>query len=125
MSDLAQMHGVPWPFVILVLAGVLPNEVWRVAAALLARRVDEGSDVFVLVRMVSTALVAAMVAKLLVHPPPALSDIPFWGRAGAPALAVAVFLASGRSMLFAVLAGVLWTIAASVFFETSLLRALG
>lgn len=120
MSELVGTHGPFWPLLILMLVGVLPNEVWRIAAALLARRVNEGSDVFVLVRMVSTALVAAVVAKLLVQPPPALSDIPFWGRAGILALASGVFFATGRSMLWAVLGGVCVTVAASLYFGAPL-----
>lgn len=116
MSALAQTLGPHWPLIVLLLVGVLPNEVWRVVAALLARRVDEGSQVFVLVRLVSTALIAAVVAKLMVQPPPALSVIPAWGRAGALVLTVAVFFLAGRSMVWAILCGVAGIIAAAAFF---------
>lgn len=113
---LEQALGPHWPLIVLLLVGVLPNEVWRIAAAVLARRVDEGSQVFVMVRLVSTALIAAVVAKLLVQPPPALSLIPAWGRVGAMALAVAVYFLAGRSMVWAVLCGVAGFIAAAAFF---------
>lgn len=109
MNDLAQIFGPHWPLLMLMLVGVLPNEIWRVAAAVLARRVNESSEVFVLVRLISTALVAAVVAKLLIQPPPALSVISLWGRIGTLALAVAVYFVAGRSMVRAILVGVVLT----------------
>lgn len=124
MNDLEHVFGPWWPFVVLMLVGVLPNEIWRMAAALLARRVNERSEFFVLVRMVSTALVAAVVAKLLVQPPPALAAIPLWGRAGAVAIAITVFLLTGRSMLWAVLGGVGVTVLAAFFFSDPLSHTL-
>lgn len=117
MTDLAQIFGPHWPILALLLLGVVPNEIWRVAAALLVRRIDEHSEIFVLVRLISTALIAAVVAKLLVQPPPALAVIPVWGRAGALGLAVVVFFVAGRSMLWAICCGVVLTIVAAAGFS--------
>lgn len=117
MTELAQTFGPYWPLLVLMVAGVLPNEIWRLAAALLAQRINEKSEVFVLIRLVSAALVAAVVAKLLVQPPPALSAIPVFVRLGTLALAVAIFFVAGRSMVWGMLAGVLLTIIAAIYFE--------
>jgi len=113
MSGFAESIGPYWPFVLLVLVGFLPSEIWRVAAAVLARWVNEGSEVFVLVRLIATALVAAVVAKLLVQPPPALSEVPLLGRAGAVVVAVAVYFLIRRSLLQGILAGVACIVAAA------------
>ncbi|SDX29535.1 AzlD domain-containing protein [Roseicitreum antarcticum] len=117
MTELVQVFGPNWPFLALLLLGFVPNEIWRVAAALLVRRIDEHSKFFVLVRLISTSLVAAVVAKLLLQPPPALALIPVWGRAGALGLAVLVFFIAGRSMLWAICSGVVVTIVAAAGFS--------
>jgi hypothetical protein len=106
MSGVEAWAGAYWPYVLLVLLGFLPSEVWRVGAAVLARWVDEDSEVFTFTRLVATALVAAVVAKLLVQPPPALAAVPEWGRAGALALAAGVYFAAGRRLILAVATGI-------------------
>jgi hypothetical protein len=105
LSGLVEGFGAYWPFVVLLLVGFLPSEAWRLGAALLSRFVREESEVFVLCRLVASALVAAVVAKLLLEPPPALAAAPLWGRLGAVGLAVAIYYAAGRSMIRGIAAG--------------------
>lgn len=107
------------PVVLLLLVGVLPSEIWRVAAALLAHRVDEQSDVFVLARLVSAGLVAALVARLLVQPPPALSVLPLWVRLGVLPLAVGVYYATGRSLVRGVLVGAAAVVVGTAYYSAS------
>jgi hypothetical protein len=106
MSGFEAWAGTYWPYLLLVLIGFLPSEVWRAAAAVLARWVDQDSELFTFTRLVATALVAAVVAKLLVQPPPALAAAPLWGRAGAVALAAAIFFGTGQRLMPAIAAGV-------------------
>ncbi len=58
---------------VLLFAGFLPNEVWRMLGLWFGGGVDEGSELLVWVRAVATAILAGVIAQILVYPP---------GRAG-------------------------------------------
>jgi branched-subunit amino acid transport protein len=90
---------------ILVAAGFLPNEVWRVLGLWFGGGVDEGSEVLVWVRAVATAILAGVIAQILMQPPGALASVPDWLRYGAVAAGVIVFFATKRSIFAGVLCG--------------------
>ena len=90
---------------ILVIAGFLPNEAWRMAGLWFGSGVDEGSEVLVWVRAVATAILAGVIAQILVQPPGALASVPDWLRYGAVAAGVVMFLATKRSIFAGVLCG--------------------
>src|SRR5438093_13308629 len=89
---------------ILVIAGFVPNEAWRLAGLWLGSGVDEGSEVLVWVRAVATAILAGVIAQILILPPGALASVPDWLRYGAVAAGFLVFLMTRRSIF----AGVVW-----------------
>jgi hypothetical protein len=60
----------------LVLAGFLPNEIWRSLGLWLGSGVDEGSEFLVWVRSVATAILAGVIAQILMSPPGALASVP-------------------------------------------------
>ena len=93
------------PYVLLVVFGFLPSEVWRFVAVFLVQSLDEKSEILIWVRAVATALLAGIVAKILLHPSGALQIVPLFGRAGALGLAIAVFFSTKRAVIPAVLAG--------------------
>ena len=103
MSGLFSAGGLE-PWLILVLVGVLPSEIWRMLAVVLSRRLDEGSEWLVWVRSVATCLLAGVVARLLLAPSGALAAIPVEGRLAAVALGVAGYAVT-RSVLVAMVAG--------------------
>ena len=106
MSDwLANFLGDPHALLILVIAGYLPNEVWRMLGLWLGGGVDEGSEILVWVRAVATAILAGVIAQLLVHPPGALASVPDWLRYGAVAAGFAVFMVTRRSIFAGVVSG--------------------
>lgn len=88
---------------IVIFIGFLPNEVWRVLGVLFGRRIDENSVWMQWVTAVATALLAAVVARLLLVPSGALVAVPLWLRAGAVASGIAGFLVVRRSVLAGVL----------------------
>src|SRR3954454_6853147 len=90
---------------VLVLAGFLPNEVWRMLGLWLGGGVDEGSELLVWVRAVATAILAGVIAQILVFPPGALSSVPAPLRYGAVAAGFAVFVATRRSIFAGVVCG--------------------
>lgn len=88
---------------IVIFVGFLPNEVWRVLGVLFGRRIDEEGLWMQWVRAVATALLAAVVARLLLVPSGALVALPLWLRVGGVASGIAGFLLVRRSVLAGVL----------------------
>jgi hypothetical protein len=93
------------PYLVLVLVGYLPNEIWRVFGLILARGLNEDSQVVVWSRAVATAILAGVIAKLIVFSSGALADIPLGVRVGATVCGFLAFLAIRRSAFAGVLAG--------------------
>jgi hypothetical protein len=94
-----------WPYLALLLVGFLPNELWRVLGLVLARGLDEESELVVLSRAIATAIIAGVVARLIVLPSGALTTIPLPVRLAAAALGFIAFLLARRSVFAGVAAG--------------------
>jgi hypothetical protein len=94
-----------WPYLLLILVGFLPNEVWRVLGLVVSRGLSEDSELVLLSRAVATALVAGVAAKLIVFATGALAFVPFEIRLGAVAGGFAAFLIVKRSVFVGVLVG--------------------
>ena len=97
--------------VVLLLAGFLPNEVWRMLGLWLGGGVDEESELLVWVRAVATAILAGVIAQILVVPPGALATIPSELRYGAVAVGLVVFMLTKRSIFLGVATGELVMVA--------------
>lgn len=93
------------PYLALLLLGVLPSEMWRWIGLLVGRGLDEESEIILWVRAVATALVAAVVARIVLIPPGALAAVPLWVRLVALAGGVAAFYGIRRSAFAGVLVG--------------------
>ena len=90
---------------VLIVAGFLPNEVWRMVGLWFGGGVDEGSEVLVWVRAVATAILAGVIAQILVQPPGALASVPDALRYGAVVAGFAVFALTKRSIFAGVAFG--------------------
>lgn len=86
-------------YALLLAAGFLPNEIWRVLGLWASRGIDEGSELMVWVRSVATAILAGVIAQVVLAPPGALALAPLGLRIGAVAAGVAAFFAARRSTL--------------------------
>jgi Branched-chain amino acid transport protein (AzlD) len=93
------------PYLALVLVGFLPNEIWRLLGVVVARGLDEGSELLVWVRAVATAVLAGIVAQLILIPPGALASVALGVRVAAVVIGFAAFLAVRRSIFVGVVAG--------------------
>src|SRR5665213_762997 len=95
----------------LMLAGFLPNEIWRQLGLWLGGGIDEGSELLVWVRAVATAILAGVIAQILLQPPGALASVPGWLRYAAVAAGFAAFAVTRRSTLAGVVCGELLMLA--------------
>jgi Branched-chain amino acid transport protein (AzlD) len=93
------------PYLLLVLLGYLPNEVWRALGLVLARGLNEDSEVVIWSRAVATAILAGVIAKLIVFSPGALAAIPLPVRVGAAVCGFIAFLLVKRSVFVGVVVG--------------------
>jgi hypothetical protein len=94
-----------WPDLLVILAGFLPTEVWRSLAVVFARGLDEDSEALIFVRGVATALLAAVVARLVLLPPGELLAVPVTIRIGAVVGGFLVYLLARKSVLAGILSG--------------------
>lgn len=88
---------------ILFAISLLAHEPWRWVGLFLGRNLDMDSEVFGWVRAVSTALVAALVMRLVLFPAGALEGVPLAVRVGAMAAGLGVFVFGGRNIAVGVL----------------------
>lgn len=112
----AFIDGALWPYLLVVLAGFLPTEVWRSLAVVLARNLDEESEWLIYVRAVATAIVAAVVARLVLIPAGDLVSVPLGVRLSAVAVGLGFFFFVRRTLLLAVIAGEAVLIAGAWYF---------
>jgi len=90
---------------ILFVAGVIPNQIWRMLGLWFGGGIDESSELLVWVRAVATAILAGIIAQIVVQPPGALASVPEWLRYGAVAAGFAVFMLSRKSIFAGVIVG--------------------
>jgi hypothetical protein len=94
-----------WPFLVLITVGFLPNEIWRALGLVLARGLNEDSEIVMWSRAVATATLAGVIAKLLLFSNGSLASIPLSVRLTATAIGFVVFLLVRRSVFAGVAAG--------------------
>ena len=94
-----------WPYLVLLLVGFLPNEIWRLLGLVLARGIDEESEIVVWSRAVATAILAGVIAKLIFFSTGALATIPLPARVAAAFFGFLAYLVVRRSVFAGVLVG--------------------
>jgi hypothetical protein len=94
-----------WPYLVVVIIGFLPTEVWRVLGVLLSQGLDERSEILVWVRAVATTLLAGVVAKLLFIPSGALAAMPLSGRIASLVAGIVSYFVFRRSVIAGVVIG--------------------
>ena len=95
-----------WPYVFILLAGWVATDFWRFLGVYIGGRIAEDSSAMVLVRTIATALVAAVIAKLILYPTGTLEASPLWLRIGAVAAGAAAFFVSGRRQVLAIVVAI-------------------
>lgn len=103
-----------WPYIFIAVAGWLATDLWRWAGVLVGNRIDENSEVLNWVRSVATALVAAVIAKLIFFPTGTLEGSPLWLRVGAVVFGALCFFLGGRYRQIAGIAAAIAFLAAGL-----------
>jgi hypothetical protein len=106
-----------WPYLLVIFTGFLPTEVWRSLAVVFARGLDEDSEILIFVRAVATALLAAVVARLVLIPPGELIVVPLAIRIGAVVGGLLVYLAARRSVFLGIASGEAVIIASAWYYS--------
>jgi len=103
-------------YLVLLLVGFLPNEVWRVLGIVIGRGLDEKSEFVIWVRAVAVAVLAAVIAKLILVPPGALAGVPLAVRLGAIGCGLLAFVLVRRSVFAGLVVGETTLIAGGLLF---------
>jgi hypothetical protein len=104
------------PYLALLLIGFLPSEAWRWLGIVIGRGLSEESEIILWVRAVATALVAAVVARIVLFPPGALAAVPVEVRVVALGCGFLAFLVIRRSAFAGVIVGEAVLIAGAAIF---------
>ena len=91
--------------VVLLLAGVIPNQIWRMLGLWFGGGIDEGSELLVWVRAVATAILAGVIAQLIATSSGALATVPLAVRIASVAAGFLAFVTIRRSVLAGVAVG--------------------
>ena len=94
-----------WPYLVLILVGFLPSDLWRMLGIVVARGLDEESELLIWVRAVATAVLAGVIAKIVFFPPGTLAGVPLSARLAAIVLGFIAFLLARRSVFAGVATG--------------------
>jgi len=108
---------VLYAYLLVILAGFLPTDVFRFAAVLFSRRIDEDSEVLILVRAVATALLAGVIARLVLFPTGDLASVPLWIRLSTIAVGVAGYFLFRKSVLAGVIVAEIVIVGGAIYFR--------
>ena len=94
-----------WAYLWLFLAGFCATQPWRYLGVILSVNIETGSEVLVWVRLVSTALVAGLVARMLLLPAGALASVPVGIRLGSFLFGCCIYFLARKSLAAGVFSG--------------------
>ncbi|WP_417435934.1 AzlD domain-containing protein [Hoeflea sp.] len=95
-----------WPYVFIAVAGWLATDIWRWLGVLVGNRLKQDSAALTWVRAVATALLAAVISKLILYPSGELRAVPVELRLIAVSAGFAAFLFFGKRIWIAIVVAV-------------------
>ncbi|HEY7297170.1 MAG TPA: AzlD domain-containing protein [Xanthobacteraceae bacterium] len=112
MSMSAQLS----PVLVLILAGFVPSDLWRLLGVVVGHGLDEKSDLVTWVRAVAIAILGGVIANLAFAPPGSLAQLQLPVRLSAIAIGFLAFILAKRSVFIGVLSGELALVAGGFWF---------
>lgn len=95
-----------WPYAFIAIAGWLATDIWRWIGVLVGNRLKQDSAALTWVRSVATALLAAVIAKLILYPTGELNNVPVALRLLAVSVGFAAFLIGGKRIWIGIVVAV-------------------
>ncbi len=95
----SELFGAWWPYIFIAVAGWLATDVWRWLGVLIGNRLLDDSLALIWVRAVATALVAAVIARLILFPTGALETTPMALRVVATMVGFGAFIVSRQRVV--------------------------
>ncbi len=99
-----EFFGAWWPYFFIAVAGWLATDVWRWLGVLIGNRLLDDSLALIWVRAVATALVAAVIARLILFPTGALEATPMALRVVATMVGFGAFIVSRQRVVVGIVA---------------------
>lgn len=93
-----------WPYLFILVAGTLMTDVWRWIGVLAGDRLRDDSEALLLVRAVATALIAAVIGKMIVFPSGSAATLPLALRILAAAIGLGAFMGLRKNVIAGVVA---------------------
>jgi hypothetical protein len=106
-----------YAYLLVILAGFLPTDVFRSAAVLFSRKIDEDGELLVFIRAVATALLAGVIARLVLAPTGDLAGVPLWIRLMTIVIGVAAYFLFRRSVLAGIITAEIAIVGGAVLFR--------
>lgn len=100
----SEFFGAWWPYIFIAVAGWLATDVWRWLGVLIGNRLLDDSLALIWVRAVATALVAAVIARLILFPTGALEATPMALRVVATMVGFGAFIVSRQRVVVGIVA---------------------
>ena len=100
----SEFFGAWWPYIFIAVAGWLATDVWRWLGVLIGNRLLDDSLALIWVRAVATALVAAVIARLILFPTGALEATPMALRVVATIVGFGAFIVSRQRVVVGIVA---------------------
>ncbi len=100
----SEFFGAWWPYIFIAVAGWLATDVWRWLGVLIGNRLLDDSLALIWVRAVATALVAAVIARLILFPTGALEATPMALRIVATMVGFGAFIVSRQRVVVGIVA---------------------
>ena len=95
-----------WPLLsFAIVMAFLASDAWRWLSVFLSRRFTEQDESVIFAKMVATAVLAGVVAKILIFAPAELAEIPLWVRIVAFTSGIAAFALMRKSVAAAIIVG--------------------
>ena len=119
MSTAFTAHAAAWwPYLFIFIAGSLATDVWRWIGVLAGNRLRNDSEALRWIRAVATALIAAVIGKMVVFPSGSAAEIPMVLRLAAAAGGWTAFMLVRRNILVGVAVGELILLGGALLFVT-------
>ncbi|MDA4847763.1 AzlD domain-containing protein [Hoeflea poritis] len=106
-----------WPYIYIAIAGWLATDMWRWLGVLLGSRISEDSVALIWVRSVATALVAAVVARLILYPAGSLEATPVMLRVVAVIVGFLAFLGARKNIFAGIVSAEVILVAGIIYLQ--------